>query len=257
MHLIFLSGLPHSGTTLLARFLALHPEIYVMAEWNTSAWSNKTMEWRPNGALQYGGSGACLANMCGKYLENSTHDVARTTVEHYVAAARRVRRKTVVFKDPATMLVSGRLQDQCTRLAIHCSFIQTVIDLWHWQVPRFGCGYCRSQILAYGSQCYERAANQTGSRLLVNFTRLNRPTTWRNIESYLGLSRQGVTIVYSRRLEFRLRSTSAFVVDTQLLKSKGCLRVAEGHASRWQKFPIDPPSTSTALASGLPSLTML
>lgn len=47
------------------------------------------------------------------------------------------------------------------------------------------------------------------------------------------------------------------IVDASTGENLGRLLVAGGHASRWQKFPIDPPSTSSALASGLPSLTML
>lgn len=45
------------------------------------------------------------------------------------------------------------------------------------------------------------------------------------------------------------------IVDALTREPLGRLLVAEGHASRWQTFPIDPPSTSSALRSVLPSLT--
>lgn len=47
------------------------------------------------------------------------------------------------------------------------------------------------------------------------------------------------------------------IVDASTRENLGRLLVAGGHASRLHRFPIDPPSTSSALGSGLPSLTML
>ena len=81
MHLIFLTGLPRSGTTLLAEFISLHSEVH----FNTNHGGTSIMEYVPDGAIPYGGSAGCLSPMCVAYVKKRHVDFARHNVSKYVS----------------------------------------------------------------------------------------------------------------------------------------------------------------------------
>ena len=96
MHLIFLTGLPRSGTTLLAEFISLHSEVH----FNTNHGGTSIMEYVPYGAIPYGGSAECLSRMCVAYANKRHVDFARHNVSKYVST----NHSTIAIKDEAVML---------------------------------------------------------------------------------------------------------------------------------------------------------
>ena len=84
--IVFVTGLPCSGTTLVDQFLGLHPEVLPLWSLDKASlmpWQHvnpsSTHEWSPPGSRPYGGSGNCLDNMCNALAVYVAAQVAALT----------------------------------------------------------------------------------------------------------------------------------------------------------------------------------
>jgi len=80
--LIFVTGLPRSGTTLLYDFLALHKSNIT----TRNKLNPLDQEWVPKGSMRYGAEHECLRRMCGKedgYIRIARYDRARLDIRNY------------------------------------------------------------------------------------------------------------------------------------------------------------------------------
>lgn len=93
--LLFVTGLPRSGTTLLEIFLSKHGQYMLPLALTGTEHERDTQEFWPPGGEDYGGSFDCLQPMCGPYgyVSRAHQDAYHHDCSHYVERARAVRRE--------------------------------------------------------------------------------------------------------------------------------------------------------------------
>ena len=163
--ILFVAGLPRSGTTLLEVFLGVHGDNAVVPLANTRAATN---EYRPEGSLIYGGSHHCLRDMCGAngYVTKAHRDHARHDCAAYVDRARAVRLShpelhnatLALSKDPGLTLSIAELSSSCEQIGVRAVFVVVVRSPFQWEASGshddYPCsGTCRENIIDGWSRC--------------------------------------------------------------------------------------------------------
>ena len=210
VRLLFVSGLPRSGTTLVESFVTSHAGTVSLAGKDGNA-KKPTHEWRPRGSLDYGGSTNCLLDMCGEYLSgDSRRDVRRWDIAAYLKRGREVMRwrthaadgadgVLLVVKDPALMLLIPQLRRACAVARAHCSFLMVSREPEHWKYSKYPCaGPCRQMIVSNAERCYHRLSStalNASDVHVVRYEALNQVDTWRAAERWLRLPPVSISFV--------------------------------------------------------------
>ena len=216
IHLIFILGLPRSGTTLLTDFILDHPDVLDMLSnsssgriLETSTGESATDEYEPYGSQPYRGSRRCLQGMCGpesdSYVNRAVEDIHRWDCNAYVSQAMAQagdlkdgsgqETLTFVAKHPAMFVGSSYLAKSCAAIGVKASFVAVYRSPYQWEadsqiVPgKNKCaGPCRDAIVRNTARCY-RAAEQTWvpGTVSVRFEDFGLLSSWRAIEQALQL----------------------------------------------------------------------
>ena len=200
IELIFVVGLPRSGTTLLTLFLKEHAGVKGLL--SADGIGSVTEEWEPLGSMSYGGSYNCLSDMCSdeskSYASDRAHrDVHRWNCSAYAARAKHVASKVgwsasrlaFVAKHPAMLLGTGRLEASCAALGVRASFVEVSTSAAEWESNKLPCyGACRDNIVRYTDYCYAVARKMWAKTMLsVRFEDYDKLATWRSIEKFVQL----------------------------------------------------------------------
>ena len=199
IELIFVVGLPRSGTTLLTLFLKEHAGVKGLL--SADGIGSATEEWMPRGSLSYGGSRGCLSAMCADksdaYTSRAQRDMHRWNCSAYVARAKDVASKVgwntsrlaFVAKHPATLLGTGRLEASCAAQGVRASFVEVSRSAAEWESNKLPCdGACRDSIVRNTAYCYAVARKTWATHMLsVRFEDFDKLATWRSIEMFLQL----------------------------------------------------------------------
>ena len=163
--IIFVAGLPRSGTTLLEVFMGEHGDNAVVPLASTGAATN---EYRPDGSLDYGGSSHCLTDMCGAngYVTKAHRDHTRHDCAAYVDRARAVRHShpelhnstLALSKDPGVTLSIAELSSSCKQIGVRALFVVVVRSPFQWEASGSHgdnpcSGTCREHIIDGWSRC--------------------------------------------------------------------------------------------------------
>ena len=213
VHLIFVLGLPRSGTTLVTEFILNHPEVVGLLLNSTgltdSSGESTTDEYAPYGAEPYRGSRECLQRMCGPesdaYVNRAAEDIHRWDCNAYASKAISQAgdlndfsgQETLTFlaKHPAMFVGSSYLAKSCAAIGVKASFVAVYRSPYQWEadsqiVPgKNKCaGPCRDAIVRNTARCYH-AAEQTWvpGTVSVRFEDFDQLSTWRAIEQALQL----------------------------------------------------------------------
>ena len=193
LRLIFVQGLPRSGTTLVTDFISRHAEVDLMFNSHRAhPWDKYTDEFEPVGALDYGSSHGCLSQMCGKggYASRFTHDAARWDCSAYVAQARKQgANKTFVAKHPAMLLGGSILAESCASIGVSASFVRVTHLASQWEGHTYGCtGKCRNAIISNSEHCLAIAdEHKAPSTKTVKFEDFDQLSMWRALEDHLNI----------------------------------------------------------------------
>ena len=245
LHIIFVMGLPHSGTTLVTDFLQRHPEVAgVLESHKQSDIGAEIMEFGPNGSLHYGGAVNCLEGMCGaaanSYVSRADQDSHRWDCIGYAQGAQQMAgsrlrtaadRLIFVAKHPALLLRSALLAESCATHDVKTSFVEVSYSSVQWEGPESKYNYsctenCRAAIISNTARCYDSALQYWAPRThTVHFEAFGHAATWRDLELALELRPVEVLIRDGfPHLSFGSRelhnSSSSFTVYTGYLQRR-------------------------------------
>ena len=193
LRLIFVQGLPRSGTTLVTDFISRHAEVDLMFNSHRAhPWDKATDEFEPVGAKEYGGSSGCLNPMCGEggYAGRATHDAARWNCKAYVTQAQmQGANGTFVVKHPAMLLGGSMLAESCASIGVSTSFVRVTRSAAQWEGHRYGCtGKCRDKIISNTEHCLAIAdEHKAPSTMTVKFEDFDQLSMWRALEEHLDI----------------------------------------------------------------------
>ena len=199
LRLIFVQGLPRSGTTLVTDFIRRHAEVDLMFDNKNHYRNTRNDEFAPVGATGYGGSRDCLNRMCGEggYASNFTHDAARWNCNAYVAQAQKQgANKTLVVKHPAMLLGGSMLAESCASIGVSASFVRVTHLASQWEGLKKGCtGKCRSKIISNTERCLAIAdEHKAPSTQTVKFEDFDQLSMWRALEDHLNIEQIAVVM---------------------------------------------------------------
>ena len=207
---LFISGVPRSGTSLMARFAQLHDEIVL----RTNTGEGDALEYRPLGAHAYGGSKDCLARMAEYAQESAKSDLSRHDVRSYLmeeeeedSLESNSAGKILAFKDPGNLLTIGEQQVSCEKNGVDCRFLLVYTSPFEWEAAgqkrNVSCDAtddCRANVLRYWVDIHERALGNLGNASVrsVGLDAAASTKTYEAIETWLDLeSRVPVRVVGS------------------------------------------------------------
>jgi hypothetical protein len=200
LRLIFVQGLPRSGTTLVTDFIRRHAEVDLMFNSHRAHPSDTdTDEFAPVGAKDYGGSKDCLSPMCGEggYAGRFTHDAARWNCKAYVTQAQmQGANGTFVVKHPAMLLGGSMLAESCASIGVSARFVRVTRAAAQWEGLKYGCtGKCRSKIISNTERCLAIAdEHKAPSTKTVKFEDFDQLSMWRALEDHLNIERIAVVM---------------------------------------------------------------
>lgn len=213
LHIIFVAGLPRSGTTLVGAFIKLHAEVLGLLTADGLHGSTVNEEWSPIGSIRdFGGSADCLDPMCSaatnlSYLSSGADaDHVRWQCEPYAERALHIadevgrrppqgKKWSFLQKHPATLLRQTRLAQSCASIGVTASFVQVERAGEDWE-PVQGCeGECRTRIVRNSRACLDAARqNAAPSTYFVRFERFGDARMWEEMERALRLSHLRVEV---------------------------------------------------------------
>ena len=203
LQLIFVIGLPRSGTTLVNTFIKEHAEVLGLLDADRLS---ATDEWAPASAYAYGGSKSCLGPMCGEqensYLHLADYDHARWNCTLYAERALWVAQKApratpsgeawrFVQKHPANLLRPAWLAQSCADIGVRATFVEVERSAADWNNDDVSCtGSCRDAVINNSRACMNAShIHVAPNTYVVRFEDFGTLATWRNLEAWLNLSR--------------------------------------------------------------------
>ena len=230
--ILFVTGLPRSGTTLLEVFLEKHTSDLMIPLASSRA---DTKEYWPEGGMDYGGSGECLTRFCGQhgYVTQAHRDHVHHNCQAYVERAREVRKSRSDWSDregelpmakhPGLTVGIAELAASCEAIGIEPLFIVTVVSPLQWghggQRDEDCGGDCRHHIIHSWNRCFEKvdSVRSWDNVMLVRMEDYGQEATWRRVEAFLGLSRINIFFhsgkTAGRRLQGIDGSATAYGAD--------------------------------------------
>ena len=185
---LFISGVPRSGTSLFTRFLQLHE---AETELRTNTRMANTLEFRPSGAKSYGGSERCLAGMAAYARGPRKTDFARHDAKLY--ALGNESEKMTAIKDPGNLLSIGEQQASCERNGFDCWFLLVYASPFEWESNKISCepnDRCRKDVVKHWVEIHREALANRGNASVraVSLDAAASTPTYEAIETWLGLT---------------------------------------------------------------------
>jgi len=199
---LFLSGVPRSGTSLFTRFVQLHDEVKLL----TNTAKTDTLEFLAAHAKNYGGSKKCLADMAAYAKRRAKHDSARHDVRHYLPQGE-ASAQMVAFKDPGNILSIAEQQASCEKHDVDCWFLVVWTSPFQWEaegfrhVPCDPQDRCRADVVKHWVDIHQRALADLGNATVraVSLDSAAHTATFAAIEAWLGLGAVPVRVLPRNR----------------------------------------------------------
>lgn len=267
MRVLFISGVPRSGTSLLEKFVRLHEDTVPLSGWDDGSHN----EWEPrypdgNPGWPWGSSQDHLGHLCNAYARLGFYkDQLRTNVSLYlsraeqvVADGRRARRAaalnvtenaTAFVKSPALLLRTPELYKAAARLGIEARFLLTTRSptQWHGRGSKDCFGPGRALIMQNWERCHGRMQKHLAGLppeawYIVRLEDFGQIRLWRELEEWLGLV-PTVTI----GLASGQASSPGAVKATGSASAARAARVTSAIAAPQTELPM--PSATTSMAA--------
>lgn len=228
LELIFVQGLPRSGTTLVTRFIEMHDEVLGVARYAPGI-QRDADEYCPGGSLAYSGSRECLTLMCGAQNNSYVHRVAadhrRFDCRPYAERAVEVANASgipdasglrFVVKHPALMLGSARLLASCAALGVRTRFVEVTREAHEWYSDLFPCtGTCRDAILDNTARCERLSGvNRARDTHRIRFEWFGHVSVWRSLEEWLQLASIAIDVQNGKPTKPHTASTKPIPVHS-------------------------------------------